>query len=69
MVNCAIVNAHIIYKVASRRVMQPKKFQQKHFRLELVRNLIAGFSNRKRKTVDNYSSDGVIDQENIKGHI
>lgn len=68
MVNCACVNAFILYKATSRRTTKKKRFAHLDFRLELVRDIIGGYSKRKRSGVE-VGDIGLVDAENIQGHI
>lgn len=68
LVNCAIVNAFILYKHSSRRVTKKKRFSHLDFRLEVIRDIIGGYTKRKRpaREMDNV---GIVDGENIQGHV
>ena len=47
--NCAIVNAFIVFSTSSRRRNSKKRYTHLDFRTELAHSLVAGFSGRKRK--------------------
>lgn len=49
LVNCAIVNAFILFSATSTRQNTRKRFTHLDFRMELVHQMIAGFSGLKRK--------------------
>ncbi|XP_060571267.1 piggyBac transposable element-derived protein 5-like [Ruditapes philippinarum] len=66
--NCAIVNAHIVYKAVLTRPTKRKRFTQLEFRQELLRSLIGGFSKRKR-TTGGVVFKPLVDTENISGHV
>ncbi|XP_041369901.1 uncharacterized protein LOC121383869 [Gigantopelta aegis] len=51
LVNCAIVNAFILYSLASNRKTRHKRFTHLDFRRELARALVGGFSSRKRSAL------------------
>lgn len=53
ILNCAMVNAFIIFSNESQRRNSKKRFTHVDFRLELAQHLIAGFSGRKRKSIEN----------------
>lgn len=66
LVNCAIVNAFILFSASSIRQNSKKRYTHLDFRMELVHQLIAGFSGRKRKAAENVQ--GVQDAGNYQGH-
>ncbi|WAR13140.1 PGBD4-like protein [Mya arenaria] len=53
VLNSAIVNSFILFKQASSRLNNKKRFTHLDFRQELINQLIAGFSKRKRSTFEN----------------
>ena len=67
-VNAAIVNAFILYRQTSRRQTKKKRYSHLDFRMELLRSLIGGYSKRKRHASD-VQNVGVVDAENIQGHV
>jgi hypothetical protein len=67
LLNSAIVNAFILYKCASKRQIR-KRYTHLNFRLELVRDLIGGYSKRKRSWSE-IDRPGLVEVENIMGHI
>lgn len=69
LLNCSIVNAFIIYKLVSRRITKRKRYTHLDFRLELTRELIGGYCKRKRSVSEFANRDGLVDTENIDGHI
>jgi hypothetical protein len=66
LMNCAVVNAFILFSTTSRRQNSRKRFTHVDFRMELVHHLIAGFSGRKRKASENILT--VHQAENHAGH-
>lgn len=66
LMNCAIVNAFIVFSTSSRRRNSKKRYTHLDFRTELAHSLIAGFSGRKRKgaEVENVQ----FDENNFAGH-
>ena len=62
LVNCSIVNAHILYTETSGRQTK-KTYSHLDFRIELANALIGGFSKRKRKS--GKRSFGEINIENV----
>jgi len=66
IMNCAIVNAHIIFSLSSRRVNSKKRFSHLDFRCELAHQLIAGFSGRKRNAAEMDNVEHNV--ENFAGH-
>lgn len=66
LVNCAIVNAFILFSATSTRQNTRKRFTHLDFRMELVHQLIAGFSGRKRKAAEPIQV--VQDPQNYLGH-
>lgn len=66
-VNCSIVNSFLIYKEVSTRTTKKKRYCHLDFRMELVRQLIAGYATRKRRA--SALDDMPVDQENVRGHI
>ena len=68
LVNCCLVNAYIMFKMTSLRVNRKKRFRNLDFRLELARDLIGGYSKRKRSGIS-MNFPGVVEAENIHGHI
>lgn len=68
VVNCAIVNAYIIYKATSSRVLKKKRYSHLDFRVELARDMVAGFASRKRK-ISEVVNVGLVQVENINGHV
>eukprot|EP00062_Callorhinchus_milii_P007407 gi/632948985/ref/XP_007889898.1/ PREDICTED: piggyBac transposable element-derived protein 4-like isoform X2 [Callorhinchus milii] len=67
VINCAILNAFILYKETSIRVNKKKNYSHLDFRCELVRQLIGGYSSRKRRSVpmdDNF----VLHRNVVMGH-
>jgi len=49
LLNAAIINAFVLYQATSRRQLRKRRYRHLAFRLELVEQLIGGFSGRKRK--------------------
>ncbi|XP_041366786.1 piggyBac transposable element-derived protein 5-like [Gigantopelta aegis] len=49
LVNCAIVNAYILYSLSSKTRTQHERFM--HFLRELTRALVGGFTSRKRNAM------------------
>ena len=68
LLNCCIVNAYIMFTMSSQRVNKKKRFRNVDFRLELARDLIGGYSRRKRSSVS-MNHPGLIEAENVNGHI
>jgi len=68
LVNCCAVNAYIVYRSVSRRTTSRKRFRQLDFRMELVRDLVAGFTKRKRPASEP-TYVGLVHQENVHGHV
>lgn len=66
-VNCAIVNAYILYCKTSTKP-KPKKFAQLHYRIELGHQLIAGYSCRS-KVVCKPAYLGANAPENVLSHL
>lgn len=66
ILNCAMVNAFIIFNNESQRRNSKKRFTHVDFRLELAQHLIAGFSGRKRKSMEN--REVVHEPQNFAGH-
>lgn len=62
----AIVNAFIIFESSNRRTRSKKRYTHFDFRCELAHQLIAGFSSRKRKSVEGVNAQNNI--QNINGH-
>ena len=67
LLNACITNAYILYGCASTRGLRKKRFDHLDFRMELVRQLIGGFTKRKRSpTTDN--RDQELPMENGRDH-
>lgn len=66
VLHCAIVNAFIIFESSNRRTRSKKRYTHFDFRCELAHQLIAGFSSRKRKSVEGVNAQNNI--QNINGH-
>ncbi|XP_069128977.1 piggyBac transposable element-derived protein 4-like [Argopecten irradians] len=66
IMNCAIVNAFIMFNLVSKRQNSKKRFTHLDFRCELAHQLIAGFSGRKRKARELVKQ--VQNVENYPGH-
>ena len=70
LLNSAIVNAYILFQTASRRMNKKKRFCHLDFRMELIEELIGGFTKRKRTPLNEMGEAGVlVDQENLQGHV
>ena len=67
--NVAIINAFIMYKEASSRVTKKRRFRHIDFRLELLKQLVGGFTKRKRSVSDAGLFEGMVEAENIGGHV
>jgi hypothetical protein len=61
LMNCAIVNAFIIFSNKSRRRNSKKRFHHLDFRLELAHELIAGFNGPEMQNVQ-------FQPQNLQGH-
>lgn len=68
LVNCAIVNAFIIFKQKSRLPRSKKRYSHIDFRIDMAMDLIAGFTKRTRRTSE-VNNVGLVNAENINGHI
>ncbi|XP_033730112.1 piggyBac transposable element-derived protein 4-like [Pecten maximus] len=68
LVNCAIVNSFIVYKMVSKRQTKRKRYRHLDFKNELVRDLIGGYTTRKRQS-QQMDNPGIVLQENVGGHI
>ncbi|XP_053372688.1 piggyBac transposable element-derived protein 4-like [Mercenaria mercenaria] len=68
LLNCSIVNSFIMFKMVSRRINKRKRINHLDFRLELVRDLIGGYSKRKRSGIV-LDYPGLVDVQNIHGHV
>lgn len=66
LVNCGIVNAFILFSATSKRQNTRKRFTHVDFRMELVHQLIAGYSRRKEKAAEPVQV--VQDPQNNLGH-
>lgn len=66
LVNCATVNAFIIYNMILRRRHSKKRFTHLDFRCELGHELISGFCGRKRKGAE--VPQQIQNEENYHGH-
>ena len=64
--NCAIVNAFIIYTAATQRAHSKKRYTHLDYRYELAHQLVAGFSGRKRR--EPQPTNAHNDDENLAGH-
>lgn len=67
LINCAVTNAFIIYKKVSTRPVKRKKYSHLDFRMELAKDLIAGFSSRKQR-ISEPGRIPFVDKENYNGH-
>jgi len=65
LVNISIANSFILYNHTSTRE-QPKQYDHFSFRLELAKDLIGGFSSRKRKATNKQIP--VLGEPQIRGH-
>ncbi|XP_053393043.1 piggyBac transposable element-derived protein 4-like [Mercenaria mercenaria] len=64
--NCAVVNSYIVYKEVSTRLTKKKRFRHVDFRVELQRQLIAGYAKRKRSVGDQLGQNfPLVAQENM----
>ena len=67
LVNCAIVNAYILYSLSSKRRTQHTRFTHLDFRRELARALVGGFTSRKRSAMCDIQDVPVADA-NVRLH-
>ena len=67
LLNCAVVNAFIVYKETSKRVHKRKIYTHVDFRVELAGQLIGGLSRRKRKAQPSFV--GPVTPENQLAHV
>ena len=69
LLNCSIVNAYILYKTASQRRTRKKRYTHIDFRLELINQLIGGYSRRTREATSNVAPGILVEQQNQSAHI
>lgn len=70
LLNAAIVNSFILYQAASRRTVKKKRFAHLDFRMELVKELIGGYSKRKRSQQPEMTNMPLnFDRANMDAHI